>query len=320
MDFRTLQYFVTAAREQNFTRAAEKLGMSQPPLSNQIKALEEDLGVQLFVRGKRRVQLTEAGELLLRRAGQILALCDKTREEIEIMGNGLSGRITLGMVEGRAPYMAARWIAGFRKKFPRVRFDLWNGSGDDVLDQLARGLVDIAVIAAPYDREHLAGVTIANDYWTAMIPREHPLAARPGNEIPLRELAGWPLAVPSRPSRRAAIERWFADIGCEPAIVCTLSNYVDAVALAEQNACISIFPQTSFTGNEHVVSKIITEPAKFAQYVLVWNKEQSPAGIVRTFADYVKEAAREENPAPETETGQPTGEQVPGRTHGAELL
>ena len=74
MDFRSLQYFIAVAQELNFTRAAEKLQMSQPPLSSQIKALEEELGVQLFIRGKRRLTLTEAGTLLLQRAVQLMEL------------------------------------------------------------------------------------------------------------------------------------------------------------------------------------------------------------------------------------------------------
>ena len=85
MDLRSLKYFVVVAQELNITRAAEKLNMSQPPLSNQIKALEEDLGVTLFIRGKRHLQLTEAGSLLLRRANQVLELADKTRQELREM-------------------------------------------------------------------------------------------------------------------------------------------------------------------------------------------------------------------------------------------
>ena len=77
MDFRSLQYFIAVAQELNFTRAAEKLQMSQPPLSSQIKALEEELGVQLFIRGKRRLTLTEAGTLLLQRAVQMMELSEK---------------------------------------------------------------------------------------------------------------------------------------------------------------------------------------------------------------------------------------------------
>ena len=82
MDFRVLQYFVTVAQELNFTRAAEKLQMSQPPLSNQIRALEEELGVQLFIRGKRRLTLTDAGTLLFQRSVQMLELAEKTRRDI----------------------------------------------------------------------------------------------------------------------------------------------------------------------------------------------------------------------------------------------
>ena len=93
MDFRTLQYFVTVAEELNFTRAAEKLQMSQPPLSNSIRQLEEDLGTQLFIRGKRRLTLTEAGELLLRRSRQILRLSDKTRLDLQSLGSTLTGQI-----------------------------------------------------------------------------------------------------------------------------------------------------------------------------------------------------------------------------------
>ena len=113
MDFRTLQYFVTVAEELSFTRAAEKLNMSQPPLSNQIKAMEEDLGTTLFIRGKRHLKLTEEGNLLLARARQILEMADKTREDLAALGSELSGVIDLSIVEGRAPYLAARWIAGF---------------------------------------------------------------------------------------------------------------------------------------------------------------------------------------------------------------
>ncbi len=114
MDLRTLEYFTVVARELNISRAAEKLSMSQPPLSSQMKNLEEDLGVILFKRGKRRLTLTGAGAHLLHRAEQILELADKTRNELQNMKSSVSGNICLGTVEGRAPFLAARWIAGFR--------------------------------------------------------------------------------------------------------------------------------------------------------------------------------------------------------------
>ena len=290
MDFRSLQYFITVAQELNFTRAAEKLQMSQPPLSNQIKALEEELGVQLFIRGKRRLTLTEAGTLLLQRAIQMMDLSEKTRRDLSSLGSELSGTICLGMVEGRAPYLAARWIAGFREEYPLVRYELWNGSSDDVLDQLHRGLVDLAVIAAPYDMEHLEGFSVGREPWVAIISREHPLAELPGMELPLYSLVGQPLIVPRRKSRVEAIRQWFASIGAEPDILCEMSNYMDAVALAEQNVGVSIFPQTTYTPNAHVVSKLITQPSKQVEYELVWERERRlQTTLVREFIGYVRD-------------------------------
>lgn len=261
MDLRTLRYFTVAAQELNITRAAQKLHMSQPPLSHQLRLLEEELGAPLFVRGKRRLQLTEEGAALLRRANELLDLAEKARQEIREMKNGIAGTLDLGMVEGRAPFLCARWIAGFRDEFPLVRYRLWNGSSDDVLDRLQKGLADLAVIAAPYDTEHLDGFVVGEEPWVAILPRANPLAALPGDSIPLARLVGQPLIVPSRRSRIQAIRQWFGEIGAEPEILCEMSNYLDAVALTEQGVGVSIFPQTTYTPNDLVVSRVIIGPA-----------------------------------------------------------
>lgn len=291
MDIRTLRYFVMVARELNITRAAEKLNISQPPLSSQIRALEKELGVMLFDREKRRLRLTQEGELLLRRAGQIIDLTEKTRQELQSMSDGLTGTISLAIVEGRAPYLCAQWIAGFRSRYPMVRYGLWNGSGDDVLDRLRRGLADLAILAAPYDNEHLDGVLVGREPWVALIPREHPLAAQPGESVSLGQLSGEELIVPSRKSRIEAIRTWFKKIGAEPRILCEMSNYVDAVALTEQGVGISIFPQTTCVPNPMLVSKVISGPIPQAEYVLVWLKDQKPFGVAERFLQYVCQQA-----------------------------
>ncbi len=292
MELRTLHYFTVVARELNITRAAEKLNMSQPPLSNQIKALEGELGVQLFIRGKRHLELTEEGALLLRRAVQMQELADKTQQEIASLREGMTGTVYLSMVEGRAPFLAAQWIAGFREEFPLVRYNLWNGSSDDVLDRLRKGLADLAVIAAPYDSEHLEGFPVGREPWAAMLHPDHPLAKEPG-DIPLSSLVGEPLIVPSRKSRVEAIRRWFGEIGAEPQILCEMSNYMDAVALTSQGVGVSIFPQTVEVSNGLVVSKAVTRPARQAEYILVWNKGQAPTGLTREFIHYVQDCLEE---------------------------
>ena len=293
MELRTLRCFTVVARELNITRAAEKLNMSQPPLSNQIKALEEELGVQLFIRGKRHLELTEEGALLLRRAVQMQELADKTRQELASLREGMTGTIYLSMVEGRAPFLAAQWIAGFREEFPLVRYNLWNGSSDDVLDRLRKGLADLAVIAAPYDTEHLEGFPVGQEPWAAMLHPDHPLAKEPGDTIPLSSLVGEPLIVPSRKSRIESIRRWFGEIGAEPQILCEMSNYMDAAALSSQGVGVSIFPQTVGVSNGLVVSKVVTQPARQAEYILVWNKGQAPTGLTREFIHYVQDCLEE---------------------------
>ena len=292
MELRTLHYFTVVAQELNITRAAEKLNMSQPPLSNQIRALEEELGVQLFIRGKRHLELTEEGGLLLRRAVQIQELADKTRQEIASLREGMTGVIYLSMVEGRAPFLAARWIAGFREEFPLVRCNLWNGSSDDVLDRLHKGLADLAVIAAPYDTEHLEGFSVGREPWIAMLHPDHPLAQPIGDTIPLSSLVGEPLIVPSRKSRVDAIRRWFGEVGAEPHILCEMSNYMDAAALTSQGVGISIFPQTVDVSNGLVVSKVVIQPSRQVEYILVWNRGQPPSGLTREFIHFVQENLR----------------------------
>lgn len=298
MEFRTLHYFTVVAQELNITRAAEKLNMSQPPLSNQIKALEEELGVQLLIRGNRHLTLTEEGALLLRRALQLQELADKTRQEIASLRGGMAGTVYLSMVEGQAPFLAAQWIAGFREEFPLVRYNLWNGSSDDVLDRLRKGLADLAVIAAPYDTEHLEGFPVGREPWAAMLHPDHPLAKELGDTIPLSSLVGEPLIVPSRKSRVEAIRRWFGEIGAEPQILCEMSNYMDAAALSSQGVGVSIFPQTVGVSNGLVVSKVVTQPTRQAEYILVWNKGQAPSGLTREFIRYVQDYLEEHQAEP----------------------
>ena len=293
MDLRALRYFVVVAEELNITHAAERLGMSQPPLSSQIKSLEEELGVQLFVRGKRSLTITDAGLHLYRRACQMLELSDQTLQELQSL-DGLSGDLNISLVEGRAPYLLARWVAGFRAEYPSVRIHLWNGSGDEVLSRVHHGLADLALVAAPYNAELLDGIPVGREPWVAMISRQHPLAQEEGDYLPLKKLVGQPLFIPTRQSRMEAIRVWFDELGEEPVIAGDLSNYIDAEALAEQNAGICIFPMTTYMENSLMVKKIITETSRQVEYALVWNRSERNSEIAREFVNYVQDSLEEE--------------------------
>ena len=293
MDLRALHYFVVVAEELNITRAAGRLNMSQPPLSSQIKGLEEDLGVQLFIRGKRGLTITDAGIHLYRRAKQILELSDQTQLELKSL-EGLSGDLSISLVEGRAPFLLARWIAGFNSEFPRVAIHLWNGSGDEVMERLLRGLADLALVAAPYNAELLDGIAVGREPWVAMMSKKHPLAKEEGRFLPLQKLAGYPLYIPNRRSRLDSIRAWFGEIGEEPNIVGDLSNYIDAVALSEQNAGVCIYPMTTYNGSYLIVKKIITESARQVEYALVWKRNVRQTELQQEFINYVQDCMEEE--------------------------
>ncbi len=293
MDFRSLTYFITVAGELNITKAAALLNMSQPPLSSQIRQLEEELGTQLFIRSKKGLTLTPAGTILLKRAQQILELAEHTRQEISNYETFLSGELRIGVVEGRAPFLLSRWIRGFSEEFPLVTYTVRSGSSDDLLDQLSHHLLDLAVIAAPYNPELLHGITVGRTPWVAIIPREHPLALAEGNEVRLEELADVPLIIPERTFRVTAIEHWFSQKKLSPRICCKTSHYVDAVSLVEQGVGVCIFPQSTYTPNPHVSVKLITQPAKYAEYVLVSSRGSVISDLADAFRDYVKDFLEE---------------------------
>ena len=293
MDLRALHYFVVVAEELNITRAAERLNMSQPPLSSQIKGLEEELGVQLFIRGKRHLTITDAGTHLYYRAKQILELSGQTQLELQSM-EGLSGDLNISLVEGRAPFLLSRWIAGFRQEFPRVSIHLWNGSGDEAMERLLRGLADLALAATPYNAEQLDGISVGREPWTAMMSKDHPLAKTEGDFLPLKALVGMPLFIPSRRSRGDSIRAWFQELGEEPVIAGDLSSYIDAVALAEQNAGICIYPMTTYNESDLVVKKVIIESSRQIEYALLWRRNEHQTELQQEFINFVQDCMEEE--------------------------
>ena len=294
MDFKTLTCFVAVAEELNITRAAAKLNISQPPLSSRIRQLEEDLGTELFIRSRQGLTLTSTGAILLKRARQILELVQNTRAEVTNYQTRLSGELRIGTVEGRAPYLLARWITGFSEEFPLVTYTVRNGGSDDILDQLCRHLIDIAVIAAPFNMELLHGIPVGEQPWVALIPGSHPLAAKKGSTIPLADLDGESLIIPERSIRAEAIERWFAEQKLEPVFLCRTSNYTDAVSLVEQGLGISIFPQSTYTPNPQISVKLITDPPKKASYYLVYLKKDPLPELAEAFRDYVSDFIAED--------------------------
>ena len=287
MELRTLNYFVTVAEELNITRAAQILRISQPPLSAQIKNLEEELGTELFVRGKRHLKLTDAGQLLYQHAKDILKLSEKASAEITSLSRGMTGTVTVGLVEGMAPDIAAEWFVGFLAEHPGVRFRILDGNSDDLIEKMRGGLIGLAVITAPYDQQLLNSFQVGQEKMVALMNRSHPLAS--GKEyLEVADLVREPLIVPSRKAHIETIRHWFREIGEGPDIVCEMDNYLDAAALAGRGIGISIFPQTAYIMNDSLISREIAGPETTVEYLFVWRKEHQLPTVEESFIDYVK--------------------------------
>ena len=173
MELRTLKYFIVVAEELNITKASKILSIQQPPLSNQIKNLEDELKTKLFIRGKRQLKLTEEGKYLYQKAKDIIRLVDESKSEIHNMSLGLKGVISIGLVEGMAPDIAANWISSFMTKYPLVKFRVIDGNSDDLIEKMRSGLISLAVITSPYDQILLNSIKVGEEKMVAFLNKNH---------------------------------------------------------------------------------------------------------------------------------------------------
>ena len=288
MDLKTLRYFVVVAEELNITKASKILMMSQPPLSNQIKHLEEELNTTLFIRGKRHLELTEEGKYLYQKAKDIIYLNDKTVNDILLMNTGLSGTISIGLVEGMAPDIAAEWISEFLNIHPQVKFRILDGNSDDLIEKMRAGLISLAVITNPYDQILLNSFKVGEEKMVALMNKDHRLAQSEKTMISVTELVGEKIIVPSRKAHVDAIRKWFKRIHEDPNIVCEMDNYLDAAAMAGRGVGISIFPKTAYILNSSLVSKEISGNDKKVDYLFVWRKGHQLSTLEENFIDFIK--------------------------------
>ncbi|MDO4488548.1 MAG: LysR family transcriptional regulator [Eubacteriales bacterium] len=291
MDIRTLNYFVVVAEELNITRAAEKLKICQPPLSNQIKLLEEELDTVLFIRGRRKLELTDSGKLLYRRAKEILDLTDKAKSEIKSMSKGMTGTVSIGLVEGSAPNIAAKWIEVLANQYPNLRFRIMDGNSESLITMLRSGLINLAIITAPVDHTLLNTIPVGREKLSAYIHVDHPLAKRPGNTIDLKDLVGERVITPTRPAIIELVYKWFKKVNAEPNIICEMDNYLDIVAITGSNIGISIFPKADYHLGSSIIMKEIVNPENYLEYHFVWLKGRPLPKAEEAFIDYVRSVA-----------------------------
>lgn len=190
MEIRVLRYFLETAREENMTRAAERLFISQPTMSKQLKELEQELGTKLFIRSNYSIKLTEAGMLLRERAEDILSLVDKTEAEFKSLEEQNIGDIYVGAPETDSMSLFAEAIRDLQKTYPGIRCNIYSGNLEDVCGRLDKGLLDFAIVMSYVDLSKYNYLSMpARETWGVIMRKDDPLARRPSLSIDdLREL------------------------------------------------------------------------------------------------------------------------------------
>lgn len=208
MEIRVLQYFMAVAKHENITKAAEELHLTQPTLSRQLTDLEEELGVQLLVRGKRKTQLTEAGLMFKTRAQEILSLTEKTKEQFAKLDELVAGDIYIGAGETEAMACLAKVLAPLRRSYPHIRFHLVSGNEDLIYDYLQKGLLDFGLVCrADAPRTYVFRRIPYDDVWGLMMRADNPLAAK---EVLTRaDLVEEPLILSEQAMKRHELDHYF---------------------------------------------------------------------------------------------------------------
>jgi DNA-binding transcriptional LysR family regulator len=241
---RSLQVFVVVAEELHFGRAAARLHMTQPPLSQQIRELEHRLGTALFVRTTRSVQLTDAGKVLLDRARRLLADSDAAVFAVRRAAAGEVGNLALGFVNSTGHELLPKVIAKYRRKFPEVNLELKELISGDLLEALLTGRIDVALVRATSSMKSpgLEFFTIMRERMLLALPAEHELARL--RRVPLRRLDGVSFVgydpVSARYFREITEDIFKAE-GVRPRVVCE-SLLPTVLALVEANVGVAIVP------------------------------------------------------------------------------
>lgn len=235
MELRVLQYFLAVAREQSIIRAAETLHLSQPTLSTQLKAMEEELGKQLLIRGtkgSRKVTLTDEGMILRKRAEEILSLVEKTEREIALSDKYIVGDVHIGTGETDAVRFIAKAAKKLREEYEGIHFHISSGNSEYVTEQLEKGLIDFGVVFGPVDNTKFNSLELPfKDSWGVLTKKTSPLAEKAA--VTPEDLWNKPLII-SRQGDNGALIKWMKKDISQLDIVGTYNLIFNASLMVEE--------------------------------------------------------------------------------------
>ena len=288
MEFRVLRYFLMVAREENITRAAALLHITQPTLSRQLMQLEEELGVRLFHRSKHSIVLTEEGMLLKRRAQEMVSLSDKTVRELSHNREILSGEIAIGCGETKSMEFLSERIRDFQREHPLVQFHIHSAIADDIKERIEKGLLDMGLLTEPVNVGKYEFIRMPQrEKWGVLTRRDSALALK--KEIRPEDLLHIPLLMVRRELVRNELASWFGDCYEKLNVVFT-SNLNTNGAIMVYNGlaysiviegAISLWDQTKMTYRP-------LTPTLQSTSVLAWKRGQPFSSAATKFIRYAK--------------------------------
>ncbi|WP_338081150.1 LysR family transcriptional regulator [Angelakisella massiliensis] len=286
MELRVLKYFLAVAREENITRAAAMLHLTQPTLSRQLMQLEEELGVQLFHRGKYRVTLTEDGMLLRRRAQELVELEEKTRREFR-RDEQLRGEISIGSGDLEAMSCLSKILGSFHQLHPQVKYQLYSGNSDNIKERIEQGLLDLGLLMEPVEISKYDFVRLpAKEQWGVLVREDSPLAAR--EFVTAGDLEKMPLILSRRELVLKELEHWFGERANRMEIVASGNLPYNMAILAREG--IGVLLTVKLRCIYEGLRFIPLSPPIESGTVLVWKKAETFPPVLNALVNYIKNA------------------------------
>jgi DNA-binding transcriptional LysR family regulator len=290
MELRQLAYFVAVVDEAHFTRAAERLRIAQPAVSQQIRRLEAELGERLLHRDRRAVALTSAGEALLPYARAALAQVEHGRQAVAALRGLVTGHLYVGLVMPLPDRRVVRAIGAFGRKYPGIELTLVEDETDALLDGLAAGDLHTAFLGLGPGQDlpaSLEAVVVAREPAGLAVCPQHPLAAR--KSVPLSVLRDEPLVTLTRASRlRTVLETACRQAGFAPRIVAETSDLTVMVQLVAEGIGVALMPRSGREQVTDVVAVPVTHPTIDRRIILVWRPGATPPAA-RAFITVARE-------------------------------
>jgi len=292
MELRHLRYFVAVAEELHFGRAAQKLGMAQPPLSQQIRRLEQELGVLLLQRTKRRVQLTEAGRAFLEEARKTLSQAERAVEAAQRAGRGEVGRLTIGFLGAATYSLLPSILIAFRHRYPDVEVELHELKTSELIQALRERRIQVGFVRLPVEDELLVVEPITREELLVALPVRHPLASRA--HIGFGDLAQEAFLMPPRqlaPSFHEQVLDLSRQAGFTPKLGAEAIQLQTIINLVAAGMGVTLVPESvQILAGRGVVFKKLPHPPPMVEIAVAWRRD-THSEILSAFLNVVRETA-----------------------------